>query len=115
VTGRFYWHGCNYPWSFDGHTAYYGLDFGANVWGSHVGVATRRHRIADDFAQMARLGFTAARWFLFCDGRSGIVYDDRGCPRARRPLLDDLTRADLAVTGVRWRSSCSITAGCMKA
>ena len=80
MTGPFYWHGCNYPWSFDGQTAYYGLDFGANVWGSHLGVATRRQRVADDFAQMAGLGFTAARWFLFCDGRSGIVYDDRGYP-----------------------------------
>jgi hypothetical protein len=29
---------------------------------------------------MARLGFLVARWFLFCDGRSGIVYDDRGLP-----------------------------------
>jgi len=80
VTGPFYWHGCNYPWSFDGQTVYYGLDFGANVWGSHLGVATRRARVAEDFARMASLGFTAARWFLFCDGRSGIVYDDRGYP-----------------------------------
>ena len=32
-----FWHGCNYPWSTDGTTVYYGMDFGANVWGSHVG------------------------------------------------------------------------------
>ena len=34
-------HGCNYPWSTDGQTVFYGLDFGANVWGSHLGVSTR--------------------------------------------------------------------------
>ena len=75
-----YLHGCNYPWSTDGTTIYYGLDFGANVWGSHLGVSTRRSAIARDFAEMAALGFTAARWFLFCDGRSGIVYDESGLP-----------------------------------
>jgi hypothetical protein len=29
---------------------------------------------------MAALGFTVARWFVFGDGRAGIVYDDRGLP-----------------------------------
>ena len=75
-----YLHGCNYPWSTDGSTIFYGLDFGASVWGSHLGVSTRRAAIARDFAEMAALGFTAARWFLFCDGRSGIVYDESGLP-----------------------------------
>jgi hypothetical protein len=75
-----YLHGCNYPWSTDGHVIYYGLDFGANVWGSHLGVSTRRTAVARDFAEMAALGFTVARWFLFADGRSGIVYDDAGLP-----------------------------------
>jgi len=73
-------HGCNYPWSTDGHTVFYGLDFGANIWGSHLGVSTRRAAVAADFAIMASLGFTAARWFVFGDGRSGIVYDDRRLP-----------------------------------
>ena len=68
-----YFHGVNYPWSTDGTTIYYGLDFGANVWGSHLGVSTRPGDIERDFAAMARLGFTAARWFVFGDGRSGIV------------------------------------------
>jgi hypothetical protein len=75
-----YIHGCNYPWSTDGQTIFYGLDFGANVWGSHLGVSTRRAAVAADFAAMAALGFTAARWFVFGDGRSGVVYDDRGLP-----------------------------------
>ena len=44
----------NYPWSTDGQTVFYGLDFGANVWGSHLGVATRRDAIARDFGSMER-------------------------------------------------------------
>ena len=76
----FFWHGCNYPWSTDGSTIYYGLDFGANVWGSHLGVSTRRAAIERDFAEMAALGFVVARWFVFGDGRSGIVYDEVGLP-----------------------------------
>ena len=84
-------HGCNYPWSVDGSTVYYGLDFGVNVWGSHLGVSTRRAAVARDFAQMARLGCTVVRWFVFCDGRSGIVFDERGMPSG----LDDRALADL--------------------
>ena len=87
-------HGCNYPWSTDGSTIFYGLDFGANVWGSHLGISTRRAAIERDFAEMAALGFTAARWFLFCDGRSGIVYDERGLPAGGDPhLFPDLDTA----------------------
>ena len=73
-------HGVNYPWSTDGQTVFYGLDFGTNVWGSHLGVTTRRDAIARDFAEMAEFGFVMARWFVFCDGRAGIVYDDRSLP-----------------------------------
>jgi len=84
-------HGVNYPWSTDGQTVFYGLDFGANVWGSHLGVSTRRDAIARDFDEIARLGFVVARWFVFCDGRSGIVYDDRGLPAG----LDDRFFTDM--------------------
>lgn len=77
---EFYIHGCNYPWSTDGETVFYGLDFGANIWGSHLGVSTRRAAVAADFTVMASLGFTAVRWFVFGDGRSGIIYDDRRLP-----------------------------------
>jgi hypothetical protein len=79
-TASTFLHGCNYPWSTDGATVFYGLDFGANVWGSHLGVSTRRSAVAADFTRMAALGFTVARWFVFADGRSGILYDDRGLP-----------------------------------
>jgi hypothetical protein len=73
-------HGCNYPWSSDGTTVFYGFDFGMNVWGSHLGISTRLDAVRADFERMAGLGFTVARWFVFCDGRSGIEYDDRGFP-----------------------------------
>jgi hypothetical protein len=87
-------HGCNYPWSTDGRTIFYGLDFGANVWGSHLGVSTRPDAIARDFAEMAALGFTVTRWFLFCDGRAGIVYDDEGLPAGvDAHLFDDVDTA----------------------
>src|SRR5262249_25685364 len=65
-------HGCNYPWTSDGTTIFYGLDFGANIWGSHLGVSARRAAVARDFQMMAALGFTVVRWFVFCDGRAGI-------------------------------------------
>ena len=81
----------NYPWSTDGQTIFYGLDFGANVWGSHLGVSTRREAIARDFDEMARRGFTVARWFVFCDGRAGIAYDERGFPAG----LDDRFFVDM--------------------
>ena len=82
-----YWHGCNYPWSADSGTVYYALDFGANVWGSHLGVSTRRAAVEADFARMSALGFTVVRWFVFGDGRSGIVYDERGLPAATETHL----------------------------
>jgi hypothetical protein len=109
-----FWHGCNYPWSTDGATIYYGLDFGANVWGSHLGVSTRRPAIARDFADMAALGFRVVRWFVFADGRAGIVYDDDGLPRRLDPhFFDDLDaaleiahgagiRLDLVLLDHRW-------------
>ena len=89
-----YLHGCNYPWSTDGTTVFYGLDFGANVWGSHLGVSTRREAVAADLAAMATLGFTVVRWFVFGDGRSGIVYDERGMPMGPDGrLFEDLDAA----------------------
>ena len=94
-------HGCNYPWSTDGTSVYYGMDFGANVWGSHAGVSTRRPQIAADFAQMASLGFTVVRWFVFADGRSGIEYDDRGLPAGPDShLFTDLDAALSVARGV---------------
>jgi hypothetical protein len=113
LNSRFF-HGCNFPWSTDGTTIYYGLDFGANVWGSHLGVSTRRGAIARDFADMAALGFCIVRWFVFADGRAGIVYDDDGLPRGLDPhFFADLDtaleiarstniRLDLVLLDHRW-------------
>lgn len=97
-------HGVNYPWSTDGRTVFYGLDFGANVWGSHLGVSTRHDAIVRDMNDIARLGFLVARWFVFCDGRSGIVYDDRGMPAG----LDDriFTDVDTALEIARDANVC---------
>lgn len=92
-------HGCNYPWSTDGRTIFYGLDFGANVWGSHLGVSTRRADVARDFAEMAALGLTAVRWFVFCDGRAGITYDDAGLPSGLDAHLFDDLDAALSIAG----------------
>jgi hypothetical protein len=114
VTAADYWHGCNYPWSSDGTTVYYGLDFGANVWGSHLGVSTRRPDVERDFARMASLGFVVVRWFLFTDGRSGLVYDEWGIPSGLDPYVfadldaalevarDVGIRLDLVLLDHRW-------------
>ena len=89
-----FFHGCNYPWSTDGSTIYYGLDFGANVWGSHLGVSTRRAAVQRDFADIAALGFVVVRWFVFADGRAGIVYDEDGSPAGVDPhFFTDLDTA----------------------
>lgn len=86
-----YWHGCNYPWSTDGATVFYGLDFGANIWGSHLGVSTRLDPVRRDFEQMAALGFVVVRWFVFADGRAGIAFDEHSLPSG----LDDAFFVDL--------------------
>jgi hypothetical protein len=96
-----FWHGCNYPWSTDGVTVFYGLDFGANVWGSHLGVSTRRQNVERDFQAMATMGFRVARWFVFGDGRAGIVYVDRGIPTGLDPhFFHDLDTACEIAGGV---------------
>jgi hypothetical protein len=91
-------HGCNYPWSADGGRVFYGLDFGANVWGSHLGVSTRPAQVERDFAEMAGLGLRVVRWFVFCDGRAGIMYDDRDLPAGLDPyfFLDLDTALEIA-------------------
>jgi hypothetical protein len=87
-------YGCNYPWSSDGRTVFYGLDFGANVWNSHLGVSTRRTAVTRDFDRMAAFGFTTVRWFVFGDGRSGVVYGQDGVPAALDAyVFDDMDAA----------------------
>ena len=107
-------HGCNYPWSTDGTTIFYGLDFGANVWGSHLGVSTRRDAVARDFARMAALGFTVVRWFCSATAAPASSTTSAGLPAgADAHLFADLDaaleiardagiRLDLVLLDHRW-------------
>jgi len=53
---------------------------------------------------MAALGFRVARWFVFADGRAGIVYDDRGMPSGVDPhFFVDLDAACEIARGVDMR------------
>jgi hypothetical protein len=73
--------GANYPWiRRDDGRSNYGLDFGANIWGTHEGVTTHDNIVQRDFAEMASLGVRVVRWFVFCDGRGGITFDSAGLP-----------------------------------
>ena len=57
----------NYPW------LDYGRDFGRSPWGySGVALPQSRDRVAADFARIHAAEVSVVRWFLLCDGRSGI-------------------------------------------
>jgi hypothetical protein len=66
--------GANLPW------LTYGCDFGASRWFPDGGIARPdvRTRLRDALTALADAGATHVRWFLFCDGRSGMVtgHDD---------------------------------------
>jgi hypothetical protein len=66
--------GVNLPW------IQYGGDFGANAWRPDGGVATEAARAvaARALGDIAAAGASVVRWFLLCDGRAGLVTDDRG-------------------------------------
>jgi hypothetical protein len=61
----------NFPWLL------YGADFGRSPWG-HNGVSqeSARATVASDFAAIRSSGVSVVRWFLLCDGRSGIRYEN---------------------------------------
>ena len=70
--------GINYPWTvFDGR-ANYGCDFGRNKWDSHTGVTANLAAVRDDFAALGAARIDVARWFVFTDGRGGIVWNADG-------------------------------------
>jgi hypothetical protein len=62
--------GANLPWG------RYGCDFGANAWQptGGLGVASPEG-LEGTFANLKANGVGIVRWFLFCDGRAGIVFD----------------------------------------
>lgn len=68
--------GANLPW------VTYGGDFGRGA-GSPSGGLAQRADLADLAALVARAaeaGVSVVRWFLFCDGRGGVAFDERGWP-----------------------------------
>jgi hypothetical protein len=79
--------GANLPWF------QYGCDFGANAWQPEGGVARpdRRLRADQALARLADSGLSIVRWFLVCDGRSGVRFAQDGTPVG----LDDCFWRDL--------------------
>lgn len=78
----------NYPW------LSYGADFGRSSWGySGIALEQSRATVAADFAAIRSSGASVVRWFLLCDGRSGIRYE-KGIPVGP----DDMLFVDVAAT-----------------
>jgi hypothetical protein len=82
----------NYPW------LHYGCDFGSSPWG-HAGISLPEstETVAADFARIKSSGVSVVRWFLLCDGRSGIRYQNGVPAGPDQGLFKDVTAAlDLA-------------------
>ena len=79
--------GANLPW------IRYGIDFGANSWRAHGGIAQEDSRDLLDtrLLQLSAAGVTLVRWFLLCDGRAGIRFSAEGSPEG----LDEHVFADM--------------------
>jgi len=68
----------------------------------------RRERLRSVFERLARSGLTTVRWFMLCDGRAGIRFDDAAhiaglddCVwRDGDAALEEATRAGLALVFV---------------
>lgn len=87
--------GANLPW------LDYGQDFGANAWqpGGGLSRPERRERVRRALGDLAGSGGSLVRWWLFGDGRAGLLEDDEG----RITGLDDRVFPDLdaAIEGLR--------------
>jgi hypothetical protein len=82
----------NYPW------LDYRCDFGRSPWGySGVALTPSQDTVAVDFARIKSAQVSVVRWFLLCDGRSGIRYEN-GIPAAPDEFLfkDVAAALDLA-------------------
>ena len=81
--------GANLPW------ISYGGDFGANRWHPEGGLNRPdvRARARELLHGLADAGARAVRWFVLCDGRAGIRFDETGGAAG----LDDRVFADLDV------------------
>ncbi len=86
--------GANLPWG------RYGCDFGANAWQLAGGLRANgtRDRIERALRLVSDKGGTIVRWFVFCDGRAGLRFDEeRRCVQLDSSCLADLeTALDLA-------------------
>ena len=88
--GDYFLLGANFPWKS------YGGDFGSNAWGVY-GVHTKPDEIAGQFQQMADGGLQVVRWFVFTDGRAGIIFDNSGTPSG---LQEDVLKDFDAAVGI---------------
>ena len=80
--------GVNLPW------VDYGTDVGANRWFPEGGLSYKPQsleRLDRALAAVAADGVAVVRFFLLCDARSGVVFDDNGSPLA----LDHAVFADI--------------------
>ncbi|HNS32941.1 MAG TPA: WD40 repeat domain-containing protein [bacterium] len=74
-TGFAKYSGCNLPW------INYGWDVGRNPWGGeHKGFSANKGRLYEDFSFLMENGAGIVRVFIFCDMRSGMIFDESGFP-----------------------------------
>lgn len=86
--------GANYPWKS------YGGDFGANAWGTY-GVHTKPDDFGAQFQQMADSGLQVVRWFVFTDGRAGVIFDNTGTPSGLGEFVIDDFNAAITIAKAR--------------
>ncbi|MEO8285467.1 MAG: glycoside hydrolase family 2 TIM barrel-domain containing protein [Chloroflexota bacterium] len=83
--GDWYLLGVNYPYY------HYGNDFGGNAWGNYGVHDPATYAAVDaDFTKLSSLGVRTVRWFVFADGRAGIMFDAEGLPTG----LDEFVMQD---------------------
>jgi hypothetical protein len=87
--------GANLPW------INYGGDFGANAWHPSGGVHTRADDLARALDRVVAAGIARIRWFMLCDGRTGIQFAPDGAPLGLDACVFDDMDAALAAAGER--------------
>jgi hypothetical protein len=87
--------GANLPW------ISYGGDFGANAWHPVGGLHARPDELAQALDRTAAAGVRRIRWFMLCDGRAGIRFDQDGVPLGLDDAFHPDVEAALAAAGDR--------------
>ncbi|MCM8801764.1 MAG: hypothetical protein NC827_00410 [Candidatus Omnitrophica bacterium] len=65
--------GINLPW------INYGWDIGRNPWGNkHGGFSSNKEILIEKFNFFKKIGAKVVRVFLFCDLRSGVIFNEKG-------------------------------------